>query len=170
MLHRPENKKNLAVLSCPRSTYFNKSKQSWTAAKRGLLRKVSHWYEMPDGEVRQKFLTYCKKQFHAQEDQKKFQQRDLTATDVRGRTGPKLVRIRKKSRFDSERARRGGTLDIWRMISFTGACDPALLKELEKEPAQGRTGLAPTPWVTREAKEARKRLKYVLRLDNKQKQ
>ena len=128
------------------------------------------WYEMPDGEVRQKFLTYCKKQFHAQEDQKKFQQRDLTATDVRGRTGPKLVRIRKKSRFDSERARRGGTLDIWRMISFTGACDPALLKELEKEPAQGRTGLAPTPWVTREAKEARKRLKYVLRLDNKQKQ
>ena len=126
-------------------------------------------YQIPDAPSgRLKFIDYCKQNFHAQEDQKKLQERDLKTMDRNGRTGPELVRFRKKSRFDAAMRKRGGKLDFWKIISFTGALSPELLTSLLQESDQGSQ--VPTPAVSpRAATTARKIYSRARKLDEQQK-
>ena len=88
--------------------------------------------------------------------------------DRNGRTGPELVRFRKKSRFDAAMRKRGGKLDFWKIISFTGALSPELLTSLFQESDQGSQ--VPTPAVTpRAATTARKIYSRARKLDEQQK-
>ena len=80
-----------------------------------------------DDPQKDAFLAELKAEYHGSEDQLRRQERD------RENGGPKKVRTGKKNRWSRECQRRGGTTQMFHLLSFSGRWDPEFFAK-EPEP------------------------------------
>ena len=95
-------------------------------------------------------MEELKAEYHASEEQKALQNADAEANRNVGK--------QKRQRWQRETQRRGGTTQMWQLLSFSGIWDPSFFK---KEPVPEKEGeeLKQQKAKTRAAVEARAKVK-----------
>ena len=133
---------------------------------KGLIERREQWLRanslplntIMNEEQKEAFLDELKAEYHGSDDQRRRQAND------RERGGKDAVRNGKKQRWSRECQRRGGSTQMFHLLSFSGRWDPAFFATL---PAPG-TAVAQTSAqksATRAAVEARAQLRLAKKYD-----
>ena len=116
---------------------------------------------MRDKIERPAFLQWAKNQYHAEDFQQRRQAEDLD------KGGPRRVRAGMHSRWGRELQRRLGTAALWHMVTFTGKVDVTFLDRADGSTQTVAPKPEPQPDLTRQAQQARDRLRWAESLARK---